>query len=126
PIVRDLHARWQAPASLLVAEVVGQVHQISATWLDLGDDRQGLVERQMHRVRTLAQGVDDQHVCVAHRVERSGWHALGVGEIRQIAETEAVHGPAAVWYLERHDLNAVRLEWPVEDVDAQIRLATVE
>ena len=106
--------------------LVADVDDVGLPRLDLGDH----VER-LTQLRCVGCGRARSALMISTSASRirssdSGGDPLGIGDVDERPETESLHDPAAVGHRDRHNLTPKDLERPVEDVEHQVRLATVE
>ena len=121
----------QAVVRFGVGQVVGDVGEPGAAWLQFLDEGEGLVDRLVHRVRSVAQGVDNEIVEISE--ERGGSLRQGaeVSEIGGAAKAKAEDFEVAVLERDGHKLDAHQFERGVHDMqinagDAALRGCAVK
>src|SRR5580700_828453 len=96
PVVGRLNIGRQLRIELLVIEIGVQIGQDGAPRLEAADPLQCIVEREMARVRPIAQRVDDPDVEAGQRRGAFRRHAGQVAGIGEVAEAKTERSDVAV------------------------------
>ena len=89
PSYASRHAPRQVAVGLFVAQAVGDVREERPPGADMRGGLDGLTECEMHRVHTVLQRVQDQHVQTLEHLERRLGYPAHVRAISQSPDAEA-------------------------------------
>ena len=93
-----------------VGEVMGDVREPGAARIEFADERKSLVHGLVHRMRRVAEGVEDELVKIGEEGERGVRNGAEVGDISGTSEAEAENFHVAVNQRNRRDFDAEKIE----------------
>jgi hypothetical protein len=106
----------QALVGFRVAQVVGDMRKPRAAWLEVFDNREGLIHGLMHGVRLIAKRVKDKLFQALKQVQGRVGDGAKVGEVGGASEAIAQDLEVAVEERNRRDGDAEEFEWLAEFV----------
>ena len=104
-----------------MAQVVADMREPRALRLQLRHQRQRLLHIRMHRMRHVAQRVQDEIIQPGQQFLRFFRHAAEIGEVCGLAEAESQHRLRPVQRRHRHEFHAKHFERSVNRVQTNRR-----
>jgi len=126
PIVRELHTGWKLYAPLGMHHLMTEVGQVRTFRANLLDNGQSFCHAQVRRVRSIAEGVENQDVDATQQLDGAGRNGFRIRHVGDRAAAETVYRPPTVVDRDGDDLVPEEVERTVELVQAQIRFPAVE